>query len=228
MLEPVYGEAIPDLDRVVSFAQGFPQMAMLTADARLEQVEGIGKLADKDILERLLWEDGRKDDEALRVLRGCALFDKFGLDDDAQAEYQFIAESVSRLDCESFFACVKRFERRGIIDRRGRFAQIIPKPLAIRLASEWWEETTPKKQNELILSNMPGQLEQSFCDQVAKLDFLPEVKKLVECICGSLGPFGRAEVTLSVKGSRLFRSLVEVGPFDNFENTASNFIWIHT
>ena len=212
MLEPVYGKEISDLDRVVSFAQGFPQMAMLIANARLEQVEDIGKLTDEVILKRMLWGNKQPDQETLHVLRSCALFDKFGLDDSAQDESRFIAKFIAGVDYDLFYACVKTYEKRGIIDRRGRFAQIIPKPLAIRLASEWWEQTTPEKQNELILLAMPGQLEQSFCDQVAKLDFLPEVKKLVENLCGPSAPFGQAKVILSVKGSRLFRSFVEVSP----------------
>ena len=41
MLEPVYGEKISDLDRIVSFAQGFPQMAVLLAKARLDQTRDI-------------------------------------------------------------------------------------------------------------------------------------------------------------------------------------------
>ena len=211
MLEPVYGQLIPDLDRVVSIAQGFPQMAVLIASARLEQLEDIGKLTDEVILKRMLWGNDELDREAIDVLRGCALFDKFGLDDSAKEESLFIAKFIN-VDYESFYACVKKFEQRGIIDRRGRFAQIIPKPLAIRLASEWWEYSTPEKQKKLIQTGMPGQLGQSFCDQVAKLDFLPEVKNLVEDLCGPLAPFGQAEVILSVKGSSLFRSLVEVNP----------------
>ncbi len=59
---------------------------------------------------------------------------------------------------------------------------------------------------------MPGGLVESFCDQISRLDFLPEVKKLVEDLCGPQGPFGQAEVILSERGSRLFRSLVEVNP----------------
>ena len=49
MLEPVYGTRISDLDRVVSFAQGFPQMAVLLADARLERTPDMGSLTDDDL-----------------------------------------------------------------------------------------------------------------------------------------------------------------------------------
>src|SRR5665648_1047752 len=43
-----------DIGRIVEFAQGFPQMAVLLADARLQQAENLGSLRDNILLERLL------------------------------------------------------------------------------------------------------------------------------------------------------------------------------
>ena len=214
MLESKYKYKIPDLSRVVSFAQGFPLMAVLIAEARLENEEDIGNLTDEEIVSRMLalGSNRKLDEEAHKVLMGCSLFDKFGLDDVAGDEYKFIADSVIEVNTDSFYAWVKKYAKRGIIERRGRYAQVRPKPLAIRLAAEWWECSSPEKQQQLINSEMRGQLKESFCTQVEKLDFLPEVKKLAKKLCGQLGPFGKAEVILSIEGSRLFRSLVEVSP----------------
>lgn len=212
MLEQVYGKDLPDLDRIVQFAQGFPQMAVLLARARLDKAKDIGSLTDDLILKKMLGGDTERGSISRKVLEGCALFDQFGLDDTAAEEYKFIAENISKVEADDFFACVTAYKERGVIDRRGRFAQIRPKPLAIRLAADWWKKTPPERQTELIGIKMPGQLENSFCDQIAKLDFLPEVKKLAAQLCGDQGPFGQAEVILSDRGSRLFRSLVEVNP----------------
>ena len=214
MLESKYRHNIPDLSRVVSFAQGFPLMAVLIAEARLGNEANIGNLTDEEIVSRMLalGFNRQLDDEARKVLMGCSLFDKFGLDDAAGEEYKIIATSVTEVNTDSFYTWVKKYERHGIIDRRGRYAQVRPKPLAIHLAAEWWECSSPEKQQQLINSTMPGQLKESFCAQIEKLDFLPGVKKLAENLCGQLGPFGKAEVILSIEGSRLFRSLVEVNP----------------
>lgn len=212
MLEPVYGKQIPDLDRIVSFAQGFPQMAVLLADARLEREPDMGRLTDDELARKMLWGGRDPVERDERVLKGCALFDRFGLDDEVSAEYEFIAKQIVEVNVDDFYDCVKRFEERGLIDRRGRFARLVPKPLAIRLAAEWWRRTRREKQMEVITAEMPGGLAESFCDQISRLDFLPEVKKLVEDLCGPQGPFGQAEVILSDWGSRLFSSLVEVNP----------------
>lgn len=212
MLEPVYGKKITDIDRIVQFAQGFPQMAVLLADARLDRDPEMGSLTDDNLLNKMLWGDKEPDENDKKILKGCALFNRFGLDNEAYIEYEFIAKNIVRIDFCEFYQCVKKFEERGIIDRRGRFAQLVPKPLAIRLASKWWSRTRPEERMELIQSEMPGTLVESFCDQISYLDFLPEVKTLTEELCGSQGPFGQAEVILSERGSMLFRSFVEVNP----------------
>ena len=212
MLEPVYGERIPDLDRVVAFAQGFPQMAVLLATARLDEAPDMGSLNDDYLVQKMLWGGGEKDDGDEKMLRACALFEKFGLEEEAAIESQFIADNIANKDEDALYECVKRFESRGVVNSVGRYSQIIPKPLAIRLAGDWWKNTRRRRQEELIGMEMPGQLENSFCDQIAKLDFLPEVKKLTADLCGDQGPFGQAEVILSNRGSRLFRALVEVNP----------------
>lgn len=212
MLEPVYGRTIPDIDRVAAFAQGFPQMAVLLADARLDREPDMGRLNNDDLARKMIW--GGRDPVPLdeKILQGCALFDRFGLDAEVSVEYKFIAGKVVDVDEDQFYECVKRFEQRGIIDRRGRFAMVIPKPLAIRLAAEWWLHTRPERQKSLIESDMPGNLVESFYNQISRLDFLPEVKTLTEDLCGQQGPFGQAEMILSDRGSRLFRSFVEVNP----------------
>jgi hypothetical protein len=212
MLEPVYGERIVDLDRVVAFAQGFPQMAVLLAKARLDQSQDMGSLTDDDLVSKMLWGGGEKDDASESILQGCALFDKFGFEEEASVESRFIAENVIGTDEDALYRCIKRFEKRGVFNSVGRYSQIIPKPLAIRLAADWWRCTRRRRQEELIGTAMPGQLEDSFCVQISKLDFLPQVKVLTADLCGEQGPFGQAEVILSTRGSRLFRALVEVNP----------------
>ena len=50
----------------------------------------------------------------------------------------------------TLYKCIKAYEERGVVNRAGRFAQIIPKPLSIRLAADWWRATRPQRQQELI------------------------------------------------------------------------------
>jgi len=206
-----FGDALQDIDRITSFAQGFPQMAVLIARARINLESTVGRLDDDYIAHKLLWGEAGESREDEKVLRGCALFDRFGLEHEAARDFEYIAEHVVQIEKADFYDCVKRFVERGIIDQRGRYVQLVPKPLAIRLAAQWWARNPPDK-HALLIKSMPDTLITSFCDQIGRLDFLPEVKEFTNALCGLQGPFGQAEVILSGRGSRFFRAFVEVNP----------------
>ncbi len=212
MLEPDYGDSISGLSRIISMAQGFPQIAVLLIQARLNQSNEMSSLTDDYLLQKMLWKGDEQNDTYQKILRACALFDKFGMKDSAVEEYYYIAENICAESRDTFYECIQSFKERGVIDERGRYVQLVPKPLAIRLAIDWWKNTRPEKQVELITQSMPGQLNTAFCDHMVYLDTLPEAVDLIKDICQDNGPFGQAEVILSSLGSRLFRSLVEVNP----------------
>jgi hypothetical protein len=213
MLAPVYKSRIDEyeLKKIVRFAQGFPRLAVMLADARLAEEANMGTLDDDVIARRLLWGNEPISPINEKILQGCALFEHFGFEGDVSDQFKFIATSVVGVKEEDFHDCVQDYTVRGLIDRRGRYAQLVPKPLAIRLAAQWWRRASRERQLKVI-STLPEVMEESFCAQIARLDFLPEVKTFTEDLCGPQGPFGQAEVILSRRGSLLFRSLVEVNP----------------
>ena len=223
LLSPIYKDQLPDLNRVVAFAQGFPQMAVLLAEARLSEDPRIGELTEDDLAHRLLWRHGEYEStEITKILQACSLFDVFGVEHEVENQLEFIARLIN-INIDKVFKCVKSYSDRGIIDRRGRFGQVVPKPLAIRLAGQWWAENRYQKKKELI-DDIPESMVGSFCRQIEKLDFHTEVKKLTEKLCGPQGPFGQAEVILSTRGSNLFRAFVVVDPESTSEALYSTLI----
>lgn len=213
LLDPIYKKDLPDLNRIVKFAQGFPQMAVLLAEARLSNDPNVrvGELSNDELANKLLWgHKGVENQDYLKILRACSLFDYFGIEKEFETQLEFIAE-ILKIDIDDVYACVQTYTHKDLIDRRGRMGQFVPKPLAIRLASQWWSNERVSKQNQLF-DKIPDDMIGSFCNQIEKLDFHPEVKKLTKKLCGPQGNFGQAEVILSKKGSRLFRSFVIVNP----------------
>ncbi|WON74797.1 esterase/lipase family protein [Nitrosospira sp. Is2] len=208
LLQPEYGNSIPDLDRVAAFAQGFPQMAVLIAKARLLNDPEVGKLTDDQLAERLLGDINQTEQA---ILRGCSLFDRFGCEEAVSDQYKYLATKVVKVTAPEFYKCIKKFQQKGLVDISGRYAQLVPKPLAVRLASEWWNQTHREEQVS-FLQEIPANLVEPFCLQVTMLSFIPEVKELTLTLCGPQGPFGQAEAILSTRGSRLLRSFVEVDP----------------
>ena len=201
-----------DLARITEFAQGFPQMAVLLAKARLREEPDLSELTDNDLLQKLLWGRSQENQEALQVITACSLFEHLGLTDDREDQYKLVAREICDLDPSAFYAHVKDFVSRGIVDERGRYISVVPVPLAVRLAADWWRRCSPDKARELISMEMPDVMAEALCQRMAKLDFLPEAQDFVRDLCGDQRPFGQAEVLRSKRGSRLFRSLAEVNP----------------
>jgi hypothetical protein len=211
LLSPVYNNVLPDLKRIVDFAQGFPQMAVLLAEARLNEDPRIGSLTEDELASKLLWKRNEPESpECLRILQACSLFDVFGVEKEAEYQLEYIAKTIG-VHIDEVYGCIQEYSSRGLIDRRGRFGQVVPKPLAIRLAGQWWTKSREEKQRNLIDSIPEGMIE-GFCNQIEKMDFHSEVKLLTEKLCGPQAPFGQAEVILSERGSRFFRAFVNVNP----------------
>lgn len=211
MLKQAYpGLPDPDIDRIAEFAQGFPLMAVLLADARLNNESDIGSLNNDSLVDRLLWGRRQREPEAQSVITACALFEQLGFDGERAEQRRFVAERICEISPDRFYEHGKTFIDRGVLDQRGRFVRVIPRPLAVRLAADWWRRCSPERALSLFIDELPSGMVEALCDQLAKLHFLQEAQRLVNDLCGDQGPFGRAEVLNSERGSRLFRSLVEV------------------
>lgn len=209
-----------DIRRIQGFAQGFPLIAVLLAKQYQQGSRNLGQLTEDDIVDRLLGIDDQ-DKETRMVLRTVSLFEFIGFYEDFAPQRDFLAtyKLITPLNVVSddvakgkFFETCENYRRRGLIEKKGRQISLRPKPLALRLAREWWENLPENRLNEILEELTKNNLSTQLCDQIAKLDFVPKAKELTEKLCGNNGPFGQAEVLNTNQGSRLFRSLVEVNP----------------
>jgi hypothetical protein len=203
-----------NIERISEFAQGFPVIAKHLAESRLRNEIDIGVLKDDDIiLKNLLWGREEPDPKKEEIIKACSLFENFGYLAEARDELKFIAENICEKTSHNFARkTVIELKKRGIIDTRGRYGQIVPLPLAVRLAADWWMECEPDIAYSLIKNDMPAGMKRALCDRLSKLHFVKESREIVEDLCGECGPFGSAKVLNTREGSRLFRPLVEVNP----------------
>ncbi|NNB52789.1 esterase/lipase family protein [Pseudomonas fragi] len=201
-----------NVDRVAKFAQGYPLMATLIAEQYQKEGRLLGSIESNSVVKKLIHSDGGISPEEQSVLSACSLFDVFGTAEGrAGEEAKFIAENVAGSSLQTFDRVVRTFTRRQIINRAGRYARVVPKPLALTLASEWWDEASYDRQQALI-DNLPESLLHSFCTQASYLDHQPSVQRFSDKLFGGQSPFIQAEVLLTERGSRLFRAFVEVNP----------------
>jgi pimeloyl-ACP methyl ester carboxylesterase len=201
-----------DVERVARFAQGYPLLATLIAEQYQREGRLLGSIENSSVIRKLIEGDGGVSSDEKDVLSACSLFDVFGTSEGtAGEEAKFIAENVAESSLRIFDRVLAKFNKRQVITRAGRYARVVPKPLAITLASEWWEETSYDRQKQII-DDLPDSLMQSFCIQAAYLDAQPDVQRFSERLFGGRSPFILAEELLTERGSRLFRAFVEVNP----------------
>lgn len=201
-----------DVDRVAQFAQGYPLMATLIAEQYQKEGRLLGSIESSSVVRKLIDGDDGITDAEKEVLSACSLFDVFGTaEGTAGDEARFIAEDIAGSSLKIFDRVVKIFTSRQIINRAGRYARLVPKPLALTLASEWWEEASYDRQKQLI-DTLPDSLMHSFCTQASYLDDQPSVQRFSDRLFGGNSPFIQAEALLTERGSKLFRAFVEVNP----------------
>lgn len=199
-----------DVDRIADFVEGYPLLALMIAERYREDGVLHGNISDDGFIEKILNVNGRLSNTKTNLLEFCSLFDVFGVQQSGNEHANFII-NFTESKLHEFDKLITTLSERLIINRVGDFARVVPKPLAVYLASRWWAQSLDDTKKRLIIE-MPETMVDSFCTQVRYLDSSQKVRDFVEGICSRSGPFGQAELLLTQKGSRLFRALVEVNP----------------
>lgn len=203
-----------EVDRIKRFVEGFPLLAEMIS-TQLRESGGVqANFTERDLLEKLINADGDLKDSERHLLQVISLFDYFKYQDSGlenlDSPVNFI-KRISGVDSQVFDKIISQYSRKEIVNCTGAYARLVPKPLALNLALEWWNNSLYERQSELIES-MPAVMLDSFCKQIKYLDSSENVQSFVADFYGANRPFGQAELLFSSKGSRLFRTLVEVNP----------------
>lgn len=199
-----------DIEKITTFVEGYPLLALLIAERYRDDGVLNSEVTEEAFVNRLISPKENLSSEKLRILKVCSLFDIFRVDGMNQAEVEYII-NLSEASRSDFDQLITSFSDRQIINKVGSFARIVPKPLAVYLAVKWWEESLDGTKT-ILITEMPDSMLHSFCNQIKYLDSSIKVQDFVEGVCSKFSPFGQAGLLLTTKGSKLFRSLVEVNP----------------
>lgn len=222
--------------KIKEFSQGIPLMAVLLGESVNNGEEFIGKLEDKDLLDKLLGTKG-KEQEWRNILKSCSMFSYFGFENELESQYKFIARNqnitisnnTEQVRISTFLEVVKHFKAREIFEKQGRYLSIRPFPLSMALAVEWLDTCTSDRMLQVIIdiSNLEEphrkHLINSLAEQMKYLDYNEKAVEIVDKIVGTDSPFDNAEVLNTELGSRLFRSFVEVNPIAVSQNFKRQF-----
>ncbi len=204
------------------FSDGIPLMAILLVESLNEGDTDIGKLSNKDFVNKLIFEV----EEEREIIKSCSLFRYVGFDGGYRSQIKFIVENKAitpisgepEVKLAKFDKLFNKYKKREIVETNGRLFGIRPRPLAFALAEEWFDDCSDERMDNVIKSiqdeNNPDSkiLTESLCSQIKYLGNNEKVKSLIGRLTDVSGPFDNAEVVNTELGSRLFRSFVEVNP----------------
>ena len=186
-----HGVTDADVNRLVQFAQGFPQIAVLIAKAWPFDTYDISSLTDKDLIEKMVFGRSAPNAELFAITQALSLYDIVGVEEQAARELGVVA-SAAGVDPELAYGHAQTLIERGIVQKRGRFVQVQPKPLALALAADMWKRMTPGKIDRLAVDPAPERLTRALFRQFVGLDGLEKARQIVEYLCEPGRPYAQA------------------------------------
>ena len=128
-----------DQRRLARFSRGFPRMSILIAQAWRESTP-LAHATEQDLVKSYIL--GRDPGEAKLVLKSARLLAAFGLIDcEDNAQVDRIASLGSNLNAQDLRTGVRKLAERGVARRWwGRYVSIEPRPIAMSLAEQQWQD----------------------------------------------------------------------------------------
>jgi len=223
VIEAVIDQVSPGLPsedrrRLVRFSKGFPKIAISTGQAWAESMPVAHATAD-DLADAFVL--GRRPRESEQLLRkSAALLAVFGLVEteppaggEADGEICEIAARGRDLTAADLRAAVRELGDRGVVQRRGRFAMLQPRPIAMRLAERQWREWSPTDWDDVLAGDAASpRLRTMAARQLALLNTAPISKEVVSHVCRPGGPFDSIEEYPKAVHAEVLSSLAEIAP----------------
>ena len=149
VLSELQGE---DQRRLVQFSRGFPRMSILIAQAWRESTP-LAHATEQDLVK--IYILGRDPDETDLVLKSARLLATFGLVDYADnTQVERIASLGRNLNPQDLRAGARKLTERGVARRWwGRYVSIEPRPIAMRLAEQQWQEWSRDTWDKVLIDS---------------------------------------------------------------------------
>ena len=151
-----------DRHRMAELAGGNARLALALANTT-QHGESIAKLTDKELFERLFYQQQGRDTSLLNAAKACSLvysFDGETLQGD-EAELPLLA-GLAGLTADQLYSCLAELKRRQLVQCRGQWRAVLPQALAIWLARRALEEFPPERIETAMLEVRSGRLLRSF------------------------------------------------------------------
>lgn len=228
--------------RIAEYSSGFIFYAILMCQIA-QKVDSNGSFIDagKSYAEEIVQNIyDSKDNNSTKILEVCSLFSEFLFDTDSgESEHiDFITQTVfgkkeshiqDRIVVRKI--CIKGVNH-GIFEKAGRYISIRPKPLAMYLASSFFEGYSENDIRTFLNRIETAGLINHFCNQIKHFKDISNAEKIIEEL-GKRGyaPLSNRNILFTQRGARMFRAMCEVHPVlcidilkKSFRNKPDDFI----
>lgn len=201
--------AISETDRrfIAELSAGFPRMAVMAAEHEGQSRPTFESASQ--ILERVIWSGKPSRPEAQRALEFASLFEWFGLEGRVAHQLDYIA-SIAGTSAPRLREHLLSFRSRGILTKRGDFAQVGPIPLAARLGLSRLEATSAADLADMF-TKAPDELRASMLSRMRWLDTSPTALAFAGIVL-SPEALGNLAALRTEFGARTLDRLVHVAP----------------
>lgn len=176
-----------DVRRLVKFANGFPQMAVLSAQAWAADIPLAAVTTDFLIEQVVIGSSLLNKDEVLQGAKLLSVFGLMGFRDEAAVELGQVASISGALSAEQLRKTFADLVHRRVAQPRGRYITIQPRPISHSLAERQWQEWSPGKWDE-ILTQAPARLREKAAGQLALLNRSDISLEVTRHVCRRGGP----------------------------------------
>ncbi|WP_019991369.1 hypothetical protein [Rudanella lutea] len=208
-----------DIRRTVEQIDALPAMAVVLARGQELKAHTVTSLANSNLVERL-FESLKMTEEQQAILQSLSLFSEIGFERERADEAKWLVncellctlEGSEMLRWKKFANTVDVFKKQGIVRVIGRNISIFPQPLAIRLASDWWE--TARKEDMVGVLNALAERPKLRSNLLQRLKFLGNnstLQQVISQLCGD-GGFFSVENVLHPDGALLIRFFAVISP----------------
>lgn len=198
-----------DVRRLVKFANGFPQMAVLSTQAWVADIPLATVTTDFLIEQVVIGNSLLNKEEVLQSAKLLSVFGLMGFRDEAAVELDQAASISGVLSAEQLRTTFADLGHRRVMQARGRYITIQPRPIAHSLAERQWLEWGPDKWEE-ILTRAPARLREKAAGQLALLNRSHISLEVTRHVCRRNGPLDSYEVICDAANASVIDHLSEI------------------
>lgn len=196
VIEAIIDQTLPNLPsddgrRLVYFSEGFPRIAIDVAKA-WQSSKPIAHAEDDHIVDAFIL--GRGTSESPDTLRKSAkLVAAFGVVavEPNGGDLEIVASFRHDLPTEDLHISIGSLVKRGVVQRKGRKRVLQPRPIAMRLAEQQWEDWTAAQWDRLLASDGSphmSTLRETAARVLARLNTTPIAPRVARHVCRAGGP----------------------------------------